>query len=478
VGSDNVSAWYPKGRSEVDLRRLPFAKNPAFDIYFNSLVNLGAFVADEEYAAIGEEEAPARSFDDLELAPLGEQLAKSYSASIGRLAVLADISSPGRRCGVAALRQLGRRGGLCELAASDSMERGLLRDLFLARIDLPGSSHRVRKQSLLLIMEVARQLSPHDQPLTEVAFGEATYFGEVLTEGGETRAIEVPEPLRDIAARWRMFYFHHYMSVALEGMFAWVVAQVAAAGLGGARLDDLAGQLKSKSVQTTVQELLGDRVGRPFDGWSTADLLGRLAGDSKAPDPEASRSLDQRVRAASAVSEVSLEALIRSGKHAASPSGLAVPLLLLGLSLSRYAQWEETDYGNWLANTVSDPYLDLVPPLVAAGLTRRFGNWWTPAWEELAAFVLSRYVVHQHQSMSYEKSAAGDRCLLQVEGDRVSTRPSEAYEKIGMGNPRFPRAVRILRDLGLLEADEHEITRPTDEGLELLRAELRALSES
>jgi hypothetical protein len=141
------------------------------------------------------------------------------------------------------------------------------------------------------------------------------------------------------------------------------------------------------------------------------------------------------------------------------------------LTLARYAQWEGTNYGNWLATASRDPYLDLVPPALTAGLSRRFGRWWTCNWRELAAFVLSRYVVQQHQSMSYEKTAKGDRCLLQVDDGKITTRPNEAFEKIGMGNPRFRSAVRILTDLDLL-AEAVGTTTVTKDGQRLLKEEL------
>ena len=66
----------------------------------------------------------------------------------------------------------------------------------------------------------------------------------------------------------------------------------------------------------------------------------------------------------------------------------------------------------------------------------------------MAGFVLSRYIVQQHQSMSYEKSVTGDRCLLQVDGQKVFS--PGGFEKIGIGNPRLGSAIQILKDLGLI----------------------------
>jgi hypothetical protein len=88
----------------------------------------------------------------------------------------------------------------------------------------------------------------------------------------------------------------------------------------------------------------------------------------------------------------------------------------------------------------------------------------------LTGFVLSRYVVQQHQAMSYEKTWTGERCLLQVDGPRIVS--TGGFDKIGMGNPRLRSAIQILTDLGLIEVDEEEVTRLTSEGEAFLRDEM------
>ena len=160
----------------------------------------------------------------------------------------------------------------------------------------------------------------------------------------------------------------------------------------------------------------------------------------------------------------------RSNEHLYSSTGLALPMILMSVTLARYSQWEATSYGKWLASAANDPYLDLVPPLVTTGLSRRFGDWWNSTFKELTGFVLSRYVVQQHQAMSYEKTWTGERCLLQVDGPRIVS--TGGYDKIGMGNPRLRSAIQILTDLGLIEEDEEEVTRLTSEGEAFLKDEM------
>lgn len=473
VGSDNAAKWFAKGYPEIDLRKLPFAKNPALGAYFNSLVNLGFFVTEDEVTASDEEEEAATlTFDDLELSSLGKQLAERYDSFIGRLESVRNLSMAKRHCTVHSLSEWGKRGGLCELAEPAAPDRQLLRDIFFAQVEIKGDSHPVRNRSLSLVLELCRQLSAEGWILNETAFNSAVYFGEIVSDQEERIEVEWPTPLLDIATRWRMFYFHHYMSVALEGMFAWLVSQVSDKGLAGASVKELVEVLNSKTVRKALSELLTLNLAEYFGKSSPADLLKRFAGVFEELDSNTSSLLDKKLRPTNALSEDRLELVIRSRTYHQSPTGLAVPMLLLGLTLARYIRWEGTKYGNWIATASSDPYLDLVPPVMMTGLTRRFGQWWKCQWKVLAEFVLSRYVVQQHQSMSYEKTTMGERCLLQVDGSKITTRPNEVYEKIGMGNPRFRSAVRILKDLGLLADTGNGMTIVTEDGLQLLAEEL------
>src|SRR4051812_16425971 len=76
VGSDAATKWLAENDGMADLKRLPFAKNPALNAYLNSLVNLGLFESQEERTEIEEEVEDAElAFDDIELSELGLDLA-------------------------------------------------------------------------------------------------------------------------------------------------------------------------------------------------------------------------------------------------------------------------------------------------------------------------------------------------------------------------------------------------------------------
>jgi hypothetical protein len=471
VGSRDAKKWFANGSKQANFKKMKkFSKNPAMGAYLNSIVNLGLFVTEAERPDADEEGVGEEfTFDDIELSALGLELAKRFDQKAGGLDATKNIASKERCCSLDDLAEFGKYGGLCELPNKGSADRELLRDIFFALVESKGESHRVRRQSLLLTLDLCRQLSADGWILNEAEFASAVYFGEVANE--ESRfAFSVPLPLLDIATRWRMFYFHHFMSVAFEALFSWLVSQLGNCGLAGASVDSLVVQLAEPAVSKNLSEILGVQIKGAFGDMTPSALCSAAGIEGGTLNEAMSKSFDHSVTSRTPFAEDSLEALIRSNEHLYSSTGLALPMLLLSVTLARYSQWERTDYGKWLANAANDPFLDLVPPIVSTGLARRFGDWWNTSFKELTGFVLSRYVIQQHQSMSYEKTWTGERCLLQVDGSKIVT--TGGYDKIGMGNPRLGSSLQILTDLGLIEDDEDGVSHLTPEGEAFLKREM------
>jgi hypothetical protein len=471
VGSQEAKKWFASGDKKANFKKMKkFSKNPALGAYLNSLVNLGLFVANDERPDTDEEKTVADfTFDDIELSALGLDLAKRFDRKAGGLATTQNIASKDRCCSVDDLAEFGKHGGLCELSKKGSADRELLRDLFFALVETKGESHPVRRQSLLLTLDLCRQLGADNWQVTEEEFAGAVYFGEVAND--ESRlVVAIPSELRDISTRWRMFYFHHYMSVALEGLFSWLVSHVADCGLAGETVEVMADQLKEQSLRKELSEIFGLKMPKAFANLTPSELFAQAGVHSGPLDESVSRLFDAAVPSLSPFAEDNLESLVRSKDHLFSSMGLALPMILLSITLARFYRWEGTNYGKWLASAAKDPYLDLVPPLVSTGLNRRFGSWWTCTFAELTGFVLSRYVIQQHQSMSYEKAWTGEGCLLLVDGPKIIS--TGGFDKIGMGNPRLRRALQILTDLGLIEVDDEGVSRLTAEGESFLAQEL------
>ena len=88
-------------------------------------------------------------------------------------------------------------------------------------------------------------------------------FGDVKL--GLTRLkVELPQSLQDNARRWRMFYFHYYMAVAMESLFSWLVTNLEGLGMAGLSLDQIVNRLSDKVIKTDIKELLGVKLSQSF----------------------------------------------------------------------------------------------------------------------------------------------------------------------------------------------------------------------
>lgn len=455
----------------IDLLKTDLVQNPALDAYFNSLVNLGVFITEEDLPDQEDHEEPTRvTFDTIELSPLGQELALAYDQAVGSIRAVAGAAAPSRRCVVKHLKEWGRYGGLCELTSPTAPDRNLLRDMFFARKGMSGGSHAFRRRSLLLILYIANQLTKYNGLFNVTTFAEGVYFGEVHTEG-ETLSLECPSELEDIATRWRMFYFHYYMAASLEGVFSWLVTHLRGLGLAGASHAELAALLRSRLVKKDIEVAIECSLVGDYSAESPESVLAAMNVGCDPSTEVGSESLDQLLRSDSTAAEPALEALIRSGQFGDPATGYAVSILLLCVVLGRYKRWEKGLCGKWLASAANDPFLDIIPPIVLGGFEKRFGNWWSTSFGDLASFVLKRFVIQQHQAMSYAKALSGARCLIQVDDGRVFA--TGEYDNIGIGNARFPSAVQVLVDLALLARDNAGELIITAEGRGFLASELK-----
>jgi hypothetical protein len=181
-------------------------------------------------------------------------------------------------------------------------------------------------------------------------------------------------------------------------------------------LEDVTGPLKSGALRRSLSEELSIAVPDHFANSTPRDLFKAIGIDSCRLDEAASRELDETTRSDSGLAEWHMEGLLRTSGFLHSPDALGISLVLLAVTLGRFERWRTGNLGDWLASAASDPYIDLVPPILSEGLLRRFGNWWGASWSDLARFILSRYMIQQHRTMAYEKTVAGERCIIETDG--------------------------------------------------------------
>jgi hypothetical protein len=481
VGSDKAMEWVAANAGKIPkLSRLSLVKDPALDDYYNSLVHLGFF--NETPDGDGSEEETEAEGDsglevsDLELSELGKRVAASYEVAVGSLPVVQKLTREPDGCKPGELKKWGEFGGICEVVEATAPDRALLREVFFNRVDSPGPSHKFRHGSLTLILELIDKIAPHGISVDHRVLGDAVYFGATAADddGDEVVQLGLSAQLEDIANRWRMFHFHYYLSVALESLFVGVVGYAQRAGMAGTRLETIVGSLKSKAVASFMSRVLGKRLGGNFLELTPNQLFqaggfGRLGDDFRAGD-----DFERHFNYSHALSEKNLADELRGGDMAyASPEGMACALVLLMMTVCRYTRWDGGQYGNWLAGATRDPYRDVTVPVVLQGLRESLGIFGDATWREVAMLVVGRFVISQHEVLSYEKVWDGSRALFHSEQGVIRWR-GLSYDDIAVENSRFYSAVQILEDLALAEHEDNDRwqVRLTAEGGRFLRGEL------
>jgi hypothetical protein len=117
-------------------------------------------------------------------------------------------------------------------------------------------------------------------------------------------------------------------------------------------------------------------------------------------------------------------------------------------------------------------------PVVLRELRESLGDFLDSKLREIAVVVIGRFVVKQHEVLSYEKVWDGTRALFHSEQGMIRGR-GMTYDTISVENSRFNSAVQILADLALLEHDDNDwlLTRLTAEGAKFLKGELGRMKE-
>jgi hypothetical protein len=486
IGSDGAKEWLAANPGRTPkFSRLSLVKNPALYAYYNSLVHLGFF--NETPDGDGTEEEAETEGDsgleisDLELSELGKRLASSYEGAIGNLPVVAKLTREPDGCKPGELKKWGEVGGLCELAEATAPDRGLLREVFFNRVGSPGLSHKFRHDSLTLFLELIDKIAPHGISLGHRVLGDAVYFGATAAgdDGSEILKLGLSGKLGDIANRWRMFYFHYYLSVALESLLVGVVGYAQRAGMTGTSLETVAGSLKAKGVLKVMGRMLGKKLEGNFLEMTPNQLFeaggfGRIGEDFRAGD-----GFDRHFNYSHPLSESKLADELRGEDMAyASPEGMACALVLLMMTVCRYTRWDGEQYGNWLAGAAHDPYEDVTVPVVLRKLRESFGKFWDATWREVAMLVIGRFVISQHEVLSCEKVCDGSRALFHGEQGVIRWR-GLSYDDIAVENSRFYSAVQILEDLALAEHEDSNwsLVKLTAEGGRFLRGELARMEK-
>jgi len=405
-----------------------------------------------------------QSIEIAELSNRGKRLADAYQRSVQATKYIKDRWTTHSSVPAAVLKEFGSRAGLCEISKKGSDDREVIKEILFS-CDREGtqSTHYRRRMSLLLLLHGIGKAATIETMFDRQTFSDLTYFKQVVTdeEHQESSPIDMPHSLRDVAERWRIFHFHSYLTVALQSLLVCVVGVLRhhPAGIDRSRLLD---EFQVPALSARFSRLFKTKLPGSFFELTPGALLG-LTGvkvaDAIAGKPSALASLS----IGSKFAERDLVDQLTEGE-AQQISGIAVATILLYVVLLRYQTSVEPAYDAWYQNLVQDRFADLSVPGVLGTLRSEYGDdWWQRPNREILNLLLWRFVLLQHQTMSYERGFGGSAPLFHLDGTTIIGTDAD-FSEPGALNARFFSAVQILRDLKLVAGNYDDGFQLTAEG--------------
>lgn len=474
-GSDKAVPLARKPARSYDLANWEHLKNPEGQFgaaYKGSLINLGIFknendeVSEEVQVDTNELDTNTQSIEVRELSTLGRRLADAFGRSVKATAYVADGLTLKDKVDSKVLQEFGAKAGLCEITKKGAKDCDILRDVFFARSEeLNRPSHIRRRMSLSLFLECVARTRALGLTLNDRTLSDICYYGALVSEADGERTetpFTISSELADIQKRWRIFFTQGYLAVALQSLLVALVRQIRGKPAGVQR-EKVISLLDSPNLSQRLNEVLNrDLPGEFFQMTprETFTLCGIALG-----------KIEQHVLPAAApVSERQLEELLIESE---ANEAAAVPLaaMLLYQTIFRYKALTTPQFNNWYAQQVHNDYADVALPGLVRFLDAEFGDRWIERSNaEILDCIIWRFVIRQHQTMSYERGFGGVAPLFHVDGTRIVATETD-YTDPRAKNPRFWRALQILADLNLIIWDDEGYAL-THEGETWLASEL------
>jgi hypothetical protein len=479
-GSNPASTLAEKNLKSHDLpawKHLKAREGQFGAAYKGSLINLGVFntdgaeVNDEAAAETDELDEATQSIEVTELSPLGKRLAESFRLAIRDTRYLNEDWDLRNVVQTDVLKEFGGRAGLCEISQKRAADRAVLRDMFFAcEQESTQTGQYRRRMSLLLLLEYIGQAHDAGISFDNTCFSNISYFGAMIDEEEEADSTKIilPQSLRDIADRWRVYYSHNYLAVALQS-FLVACTRALRDKPGGVARASLLNELSSSAISARFRELFDTDLPKEFLLLTPRETVA-IAGinlPSGQPDFDlAPLTID------ASFSERNLEGLLTENE-ANEGAGIALATMLFYLVVLRYPKHVSPSLNNWYLQHVLDPYTDISVPGVIGMLHAEFGEAWLDLPNrEILDRVIWRFVIRQHQTMSYERGFGGSAPLFHVDGAIIVGTNIDYIDPRAL-NARLGSALQILTDLGMIVYDEDVGYCRTVDGDSWLKAELK-----
>tara|TARA_R110000868_G_scaffold177424_1_gene415874 strand:- start:6672 stop:8195 length:1524 start_codon:yes stop_codon:yes gene_type:complete len=447
--------------------------------YQASLVNLGLFETakaemneevDLETNMLGQNQAEV---DLSRLSARGKKLAAAFRESIKNTDYLSNSWSSKSVVDREVLIEFGSKAGLCEINDPLASDRRILTEVFFScDRENAESAHHTRRMSLLLVLECVRKCEELGVQFSQEVFSELIYLGEVSESGqdGEGFPVKLPEELVDISKRWRVFYFHSNLAMALQSILVSVV-RVVRDHEGGIAKSHLLDQYDGKVISARLSDVLDRDFGDDFMAMTPAQTLKAAGWDMEEHPPIHPETIVGAV-ATGKLNEHQIAEVLLNKNEVNGMGGIGLSALLLFVAVLRYQGQMGSRYDNWYRNHVSDPTSDISLSGLCDWLDNFEGHWWEKSNREVLSSIVWKYIIIQHQRMSYDRGFGGSSALFHLDGTIIVGTGAD-YTDPRPENARLPSAVQILVDLGLLERDDEKQVAMTSVGLLWLNTQLK-----
>lgn len=442
--------------------------------YIASLVNLGLF--EVAHDGVNEEVDPEtnalrkdqENVDVTMLSDRGKRLAKAFFRSIEQTDYATNHWSVKSIVDRGVLTNFGAAAGLCEIGNPSAEDRQVLREVFFS-CDRSGteSGHHRRRMTLLLLLECARICESNATGLDEEKFADLVFY-----HGNASMLSRSVDPfdqaLRDIAHRWRIFYFHAHFSLALQAALVAVVRSLRNED-GGIEKSTIIAVHDGGTITRRVAELLGCNLKGDFFEISARETLKAIGVgvDDDLRDPEKG-ILIGKMGGKSVEEQVAR--LLLDKNEANGPGGIGLATILLYVATLRYSNDVDARYDDWYRNHVADPSSDLCLPEFRDWLDTGDGSWLDRSNRAILESTWWKYLLIQHQKMSYDRGFGGSSALFNLDGTTVIGTGLD-YMNPRPVNARLPSAFQVLVDLGLLEVYE-STWKLTEDGRQWLSSQI------
>ncbi len=461
-GSDGLILWYNDAYLKYqEWQKLPFLKNPLWDIYKGSIFNIECFEPSSSLEGTTLENGDI-DFSELKLSDIGNVMADAYQEVVDTIDFNAVFKEQDDSF-FDELKHWGTVAGLCELNESDA-DFVALTKLFFAEFESRNQdAQEMRRNSLLLLIFISQILADSGLKFDTENFGNAVYFRQVISQEGNIANIQPPDLLGDNLNCWKLFYSHYYLSASLENMLCNLVVEVNRHGNDGLDWQSWFLSGNTMDITKTLSSELGICPNKNILNYNAVELLKefgiKIDGMNKL-----TREAIAPIDVSHPLSERNLHRFLKDKKYSFSHENNAIAIILILVTSLRLLTQRNSHYWNKLSNAVNNaPSENITVPVIISSWENRYGDFLLTPFHELGKNLFNLFVIRLHITLGYQKQGA----FFYVDESRVYSKEVR-YEKPTYGNPRLNNALQILRDLKLLEDDDRGLTNPTERGVGLL----------